>query len=287
MSARKDPPKVPITQGDLEEFVASEADFGFEMEIRRLLTGRSLDPLHGGTYVDPVTGRSRQFDLRVQIRPKTQYSYSNRAPYLFRLAIECKNVREHYPVLIQCVPRARNESFHDAVATTDGTFRVLRFSPRETRYREEQAVGKNLTQVARSSNGFSSSDDDVYGKWAQAIASAADLAVSNTANFEPTPVYTFVMPVVVVPDSMLWAVNYDDRGSVVSGPTQVESVSFFVSAPLHWQHRDDTKAMTLSHIEFVTKAGLAALVDRLGGPMGIEDYFDDSLVSRYNNSGEW
>ncbi|BBO35694.1 hypothetical protein [Lacipirellula parvula] len=278
-------PKEPITQADLEEFVANESDFGFEMKIRRLLTSKSLDPLHGGTYIDPVTGLSRQFDLRVQIRP--QERHYRRCPFLFRLAIECKNVRDHYPLLIQCVPRARNESFHDVVATTNRTARVLRFYPRETKYREDRPTGKNLMQVARNGSAFNASDGDVYSKWAQAIASSSDLAVSSEANLEESPIFTFVMPVLVVPDGRLWAINYDEHGSALGAPTLSEAISFFVSAPLRWKHKDEILAMTLSHIEFVTETGLSRLIDSLKSPIAVNEYFEDSLVNRYLSSNDW
>ena len=54
----------PITQSDLEEYLSDYADFSFELRVLKVLTDLKLQCQHGGTYEDPVTGKSREFDIK-------------------------------------------------------------------------------------------------------------------------------------------------------------------------------------------------------------------------------
>ena len=55
-----------ITSKDIEEVIATEDDFGHEMRVGRLLRGYfGSQTLQGGTYIDPVSGKARQFDFRL------------------------------------------------------------------------------------------------------------------------------------------------------------------------------------------------------------------------------
>jgi hypothetical protein len=93
-----------ITTTDLEEFVANNSDFYFEMKVLAKLRGLDFECEHSGTYQDPVTDKVRQFDIRAM---KTQGSCT------LALAVECKNIRPNYPLLLSAVPRTIAESSHD------------------------------------------------------------------------------------------------------------------------------------------------------------------------------
>ena len=45
----------PVSDKDLEEFLASESDFAFEMSVLSLLRKLDFGCSHAGTYQDPVT----------------------------------------------------------------------------------------------------------------------------------------------------------------------------------------------------------------------------------------
>ena len=85
-----------ITSTDLTEYLENESDFSFELEILNMLRSMNVDCEHGGNYTDPVTGKTREFDIRAS---KTINHYR------VRMAIECKNIKENFPVLVSCVPR--------------------------------------------------------------------------------------------------------------------------------------------------------------------------------------
>ena len=86
----------PIVKSDMLEYLTSYSDFSFELTVLKMLRELELECEHGGHYEDPVTNKSREFDIRA-IKTIEQYRV--------RLAIECKNIRENFPILISCVPR--------------------------------------------------------------------------------------------------------------------------------------------------------------------------------------
>jgi hypothetical protein len=72
------------TPKEIAEYLAhSETDFGFELSVLGHCERQGLKCIHGGTYVDPVTGKGRQFDIR---------AHNNLEEFHISLAIECKNL---------------------------------------------------------------------------------------------------------------------------------------------------------------------------------------------------
>ena len=60
------PSQKEITAADLTEYLNKESDFAFEIRAIKELQ-KAGDVLHGGTYMDAITGKPRQFDIRVMI----------------------------------------------------------------------------------------------------------------------------------------------------------------------------------------------------------------------------
>ena len=56
----------PVTEADIREYLATQDDLGLEMECVQLCRDRQWEVNHGGTYTDPVTKKTRQFDIRAQ-----------------------------------------------------------------------------------------------------------------------------------------------------------------------------------------------------------------------------
>jgi hypothetical protein len=56
----------PINARDLEDFVANNSDFDFEMKVLAKLRSLDFECEHSGTYQDPVTHKARQFDIRAR-----------------------------------------------------------------------------------------------------------------------------------------------------------------------------------------------------------------------------
>src|SRR5437867_2805954 len=97
----------PIEVADLSEYLKTDDDFAFELEIlRSCLKGGGFNVEHGGAYRDPVTGKDRQFDIRLSI---------SKERCVVRLAIECKNLKSNFPLMVSRVPRRAQENFHDVM----------------------------------------------------------------------------------------------------------------------------------------------------------------------------
>jgi hypothetical protein len=56
----------PIDQADRIAYLEKVSDFAFELRCLERLTKLGFQCQHGGSYTDPVTNKTRQFDLRVQ-----------------------------------------------------------------------------------------------------------------------------------------------------------------------------------------------------------------------------
>lgn len=160
-----------IFQADLLEYLNSYSDFSFELAVLKMLREHGLECEHGGHYEDPVTSKSREFDIRAKRTIKK---------FRIRMAIECKNIRENFPILISCVPRHEQESYHQIALVsepkTDSTMiafayqqpraRTLSMRDQHSLYKPQEPVGKSTVQVGRATdNTISTNDGELYEKW--------------------------------------------------------------------------------------------------------------------------
>ena len=166
----------PIGIADLEEYIRDHDDFALELDLFQHALHLDAAAEHGGTYVDPVSGRHRQFDLRIQIEAPER---------LLLLAVECKNIGKNSPLLVSRIPRERAEAFHEvlhsfthrAPGEVPGVARdraeVRRVSDQGGIYPAGRPVGKSTAQVGRTLQGeLTSADTESYEKWSQALSSA-------------------------------------------------------------------------------------------------------------------
>lgn len=201
---------------DLNEYLSTAAsDFSFEMQVLKKLRDLGLTCEHGGLYEDPVTKKPREFDIRAFHRTGACY---------IRLAIECKNLSDHFPLLVSSVPRVQAEAFHDflvlAEPRTTGDPRAQRLRALGSDlYPARGLVVKSTAQVGRVDSKeapISASDSEVYEKWGQALASAHDLVLAAardaSEDHSGQPSFAAVVPVLVVPNDRLWEVSFDENG---------------------------------------------------------------------------
>ena len=263
----------PIGSRELTEFLNTASDFAFELRCLERLSRVGFQCQHSGSYVDPVTKKPRQFDIRAQRESRTSR---------VRCAVECKNLSPAFPLLIMCVPRAPQESFHELVASYDpamvtrrSSFEVPAFrqrcqtlrvdSPR-SEYVIGAPVGKSVVQVGRGNDGtFAANDAEVFEKWSQALASAQELGDEAAAEGEaPGSVFiSLILPILVVPDGTLWKVDYAGNGSRSSDPINVDRCSFYVGRDYLAGDRLRGTSLTISHLEFVTLSGLEHLTTNI------------------------
>ena len=166
----------PITQADLQTFIATQNDFALELHAYSLARELGFVATYAGSYKDHVTGKTRQFDVRA-------YRACSSAFRIY-FAIECKCLRLSFPLLVSQIPRLASEGFQDVVrspgtsstpsgAVTSFAHLLERLDCNSSIYQTNQYVGKALTQVGLSEAGsFVSNDYEVFEKWGQSIASA-------------------------------------------------------------------------------------------------------------------
>lgn len=261
----------PISESDLTEYLDTQSDLAFELTVLKTLLAQGFSCEHGGTYDDPVTQMPRQFDIRAV---KTVRNFRQ---FRIRLAVECKHLGDHFPLLILCLPRRREEAFHEIVRSSAGPIpqhKSVRKSGLNSIYKPNELVGKSAAQVGRQQNNegtIHASDSDVYAKWAQAVSSAQDLIDlayhdgENDSKEQISGDYSSVVfPVLVVPDGTLWRAEFDANGSKIGKPHQVERCSYFIDKFYFGGVKGlEGSRYRVSHLEFVTLTGLVTLLNDL------------------------
>lgn len=260
-----------IMPHDLLEYLNSYSDFSFELAVLKMLRANDIECEHGGHYEDPVTNKSREFDIRAT---KTIEQYR------VRMAIECKNIRENFPLLISCIPRHEYESYHQVALVSEpeadpqrfilpvGQSRATTLSIRgeHSLYKLREPVGKSTVQVGRTSSDggtIFANDSELYEKWGQSLSSANDLVdrVYWDGLDDNKRYFSAVVPFVVVPNNRLWMVTYDDEGNRVCDPIATDRCSCFIDKDYEMGTRLAGARMWLSHVEIVTFDGMQKFVE--------------------------
>ena len=262
----------PINSSDLLEYLNSYSDFSFELAVLKMLREREIECEHGGHYEDPVTNKSREYDIRATKTIKQ---------FRVRLAIECKNIRENFPILISCVPRHEQESYHQIALVSEprNDSTIIGLSLHQSRaktlsirgeyslYKEQESVGKSTVQVGRApDNGISANDSELYEKWGQCLSSIKDLVDRVYRDGGPKDAekeyLSAVFPIVVVPNGRLWTVTYDENGTRISDPAPTDRCSCFINKDYEMGTKLASARMWLSHVEIVTYDGMRSFVDQ-------------------------
>lgn len=247
-----------ITAAEIKKVVLDEDDFGHEMRVGKLLNTlnyairgvRIFEPIHGETYEDPKTQKTRQFDFRCKIAA----GYEERR--IISLAVECKNLNPDLPLVICGRPRTERESYHIVISYNAGNPKALKISDRCSIYEPRAFVGKSILRLKIKERKLcSDGDSEIYDRWSQALASSHELALEAARNPLNPKSYTFIMPIVVVPDGSLWTANYNDNGDLVGDPQPAKQCEFHVA------HKIDVGVpYVITHIHFLTLEGLKNLI---------------------------
>ncbi|MBE2203717.1 MAG: hypothetical protein IAE94_05225 [Chthoniobacterales bacterium] len=247
----------PITVDDIKAYLATTDDFRLEIEVFRMCMEAGFAATHGGSYRDPVTGQNRQYDVRAHYADEFKH---------IRLAIECKNLGSHFPLLISTVPRRPSESQTHFLVSAKGSGggRYSLWPVKTGLFQWGEPVGKATARVGvktKSDDRFIANDSDVYEKWAQAIASAHDL-VGDTLNDWKTSktqwAVGIALPVLVIGDDALWIANYDDSGNLVGDPSKVNEAMLYLNSVVG---ASDIQ-YPLSHLLVFTLTGFQAFLNR-------------------------
>jgi len=258
----------PIQKRDIAEYLETCDDFQFEMDVFRLSLAKDRFAQHGGTYQDPVTSKDRQFDIRMRITKRLQ---------TLALAVECKNLKSHFPLLVSRVPRRREEAYIQTIVFNGSFSSVGQQKGGACYYQSDEPVGKSTAQIGRTPQGdLTSSDADVYEKWNQAISSSFEL-ISTEANRTGTGPkelsVTIIIPVLVVSNGSLWVVDYNKKGEVIDGPRQANEATMFLGKLYSGQMISTEGGYRISHLHIFTKDGFDNFLTRMLGEDEWEELF--------------
>jgi hypothetical protein len=259
---------------DIRNVITREDDFGHEMRVGHVIRSYpNIVVQHGGTYTDSVTQKPRQFDYRCWLK---------KAEAQLSLAVECKNLSPSVPLVICGTRRRDNEAFHELIESRQGTFEgksvifsglssvTRRANAENTFYLPAKFVGKSLVRVQTDKSPMArTGDSDIYDKWAQALSSAVELAKSASSlakDFSVAHFFSAVLPIVIVPDCLLWRAVYDDTGNVLADPSQVSECELFVGREIEIGGTKGTpffQRFTFSHVHFFTLSGLNSFLSKM------------------------
>jgi len=256
-----------ITISDLKDYLGTHSDFAFELRVLEMLKRFGLECEHGGHYEDPVTKKSREFDIRAS---------GNYEKARVRLAIECKNIRENFPILVSCVPRHEHESYHQVAIMSEpsSTVNGVRLSslhvPRSdsisirgdySLYKAGELVGKSTSQVGRATdNSIVANDVELYEKWGQCLGSAHGLVERMYWDDDGPEMFGCVIPCVIVPDGRLWGVAYNIDGTQIGVPEPMDRCSCYADKAFRMGTDLAIDTYWISHVEIMTFSGLERFV---------------------------
>lgn len=265
-----------IKPEDVKTAVLDGDDLGHELRVGRLFEDAAdkasrqqrlqidFNTLgHGGTYVDSISKKLRQFDYRFKLSHR---SPGDRQECVF-LAVECKNFHPASPLVICGRDRTDDESYYAFVESlADNQFA---FPPRPKKiarginnrfYKPGEFVGKSPLRLKdRKGKLEAASDDDIYDKYSQALASSVELVDTACRLAQPRGfgrVASLVIPLVVVPDGLLWKVHYSAKGDLITEPSQVPECEFFVAKKL----KSGDFHFVITHVHFVTMQGFSSFL---------------------------
>jgi hypothetical protein len=258
----------PMSGKDLRRYLDSQDDFAMELEAYRHALGFGFRATHAHLYDDAKTNKRRQYDVRAS------RDNENRR---IDLTIECKSLDPTYPLLIQRVPRPRDDGFHQIMQSREsinayGNSKVppnwrgaelFKISGTHM-YDSQQQVGKSMKRIKAGGDGsFAASDSDVYEKYTQALTSMNQVVQSAAQKLRPqhaAPGYARAfLPIVVVSDGALWVADYDASAKLISDPTQTDDTSFYLGWEYEIPHPQDPAhpaTFTISHLHIMTRSRL-------------------------------
>ena len=272
----------PIMKEDITEYLDEYSDFSFEVSVLRSLTSFGFSCEHAGTYEDPITKKTREFDIRAR---KTLID-DPRFKLNISLSVECKNLKNNFPLVVHCMPRESSECYLDMVWASEPqsyippyehAMRII-LDEGVCPYEKLDPVGKSCDQIGRRATQNAEligNDGDVFDKISQAINAAFDLIKeAHYAAEKEIDVVTLVIPILVVPNDRIWDVWYKRTGEIEREPTIVGNIEYYIDKG--WlvgdPPREYARCYYLSHLEIVQTNKLHEVIEKYTRMSSISSY---------------
>lgn len=251
---------MPVTAEDIAAYLDAHDDFDLELFVHRSLVGSGFHSELAGTCSDPASGRPQRFGVRAR-----RFFPGARRQLL--LAVECQSLPAECPLLVSRIPRSAPESYHEVVRSWqarepgEDSVEVLRWERGLELYPENVQVGRRLARIAKDFGGESSQE-----QWSRAVMSAAELVKeANRACTERGTLdcYTLVLPVMVVSDGALWAMDYTESGQRARSALQVQETEIYLGR--EYELRTGYR-YRISHLHLFTRGGFSRFLAKLAEP---------------------
>ncbi len=250
---------MPVTAEDIAAYLDAQDDFDLELCVHRSLVRSGFRSEHAGIYGDPASGGPQRFDVRAR-------RFFPGPRYQLLLAVECQSLSAECPLLISRVPRSAQEGYHEVVRswqaqeTGEDAVEVLRWERGLELYPENAQVGRKLARIPNESG------QSAQEQWPRALMSAAELVrEANRASRERgTPdCYTLVLPVLVVSDGALWAMDYTESGQRARAALQVQEAEVYLGREYELR---PGYGYRISHLHVFTREGFSRFLAQLSEP---------------------
>ncbi len=257
---------MPVTAEDIAAYLDAQDDFDLELFVHRSLVMSGFHSEHAGSYSDPLTAQPRRFDVRAR-----RFFPAGRRQVL--LAVECQSLSADSPLVVSRVPRTVQECYHEVVRswqtqeTGEDRVAVLRWERGPELYPENVQVGRKIAQIRTDVAGeCQAAAEEPAEKWSEAVASAADLVrEANGASRErgAPDCYTLVLPLLVVSNAALWAVDYTETGQRARSALPLDEAEVFLGRDYElspgYRYR-------ISHLHLFTRQGFSRFIAKLTEP---------------------
>lgn len=262
----------PITKNDISEYLEKYSDFYFEIKVLEKLTSLGFSCEHAGTYEDPITKKTREFDIRARKRLINESDFK----FNISLSVECKNLKDNFPLVVHCMPREESECYLDLIWSskpTSYTSPYLEYAMRvplnntDSPYAKLDPVGKSSDQVGRAAHNSNliSNGGDVFDKISQAINASYDLIrEAHYSAKEKIDVVTLIIPVLVTPNDRLWTVWYKLNGGIEREPTLEGNIQYYIDKSWLTEQSSNEyqQRYYLSHLEIVQIDSIHEMIEK-------------------------
>jgi hypothetical protein len=290
--------KIIIEKSHIDDYLEKTSDFTFEIKTLNQLINLGFNCEHGGTYEDPITKKTREFDIRASKRliDEDQFKVD------IHLSVECKNIRDNYPLVIQSVQRSANESYMDLIWSFHSwnSFRLehsysqrLSLFENDSPYLVGEPIGKSCEQVGVNNNDeIVANDSSVFDKISQSINAAYSLMLDAhyaSADEEDISIASLVVPVLIVPDDKLWNITYNNNGAITNEPSMVPNCEYYIDKSwLLGEKSEQQVRYSLTHLEIVQLGYLGQFIKKYTDLKMLSDhrillkYFVDHGLNKKN-----
>jgi hypothetical protein len=241
------------SKDEIEAYLSKSSDFAFEMKVLQSLSKIDRGTSFSGSYVDPVTGKQRQYDFQSRLKKSdTQLIF----------CIEAKNIRSDKPVIVHRTARQDRESFFDAIVGEGGHGGTSYSGPTIKRVVGRCALFKAGEQVGRSMDqlGGTAKEDHLYDKFSQASNHIGSLLRMDRKIFTTNQTAFVFIPILVIPDDALWVADYDSTGQRIGASSQTEVVSYYLGTDWECEHKYKLK-YSISHLFICTESAIQKLIE--------------------------